>query len=106
MTAAMNASINLSVNDGWVAEFAKHRHNAFVIPHADPQLSEEQKDELEYQSLMHLLEQEVVAMYYDKPDQWLSISKNSMQEVVPYFESSRMASEYYNLMYNHPALLS
>jgi glycogen phosphorylase len=38
MTAAMNASVNLSTYDGWVCEFSKDSHNSFIIPPADPSL--------------------------------------------------------------------
>jgi starch phosphorylase len=32
MTAAMNGSVNLSTDDGWIPEFAKHGENSFVVP--------------------------------------------------------------------------
>jgi starch phosphorylase len=35
MTAAMNGSINLSIPDGWVPEFAQHGKNCFSIEPAD-----------------------------------------------------------------------
>ena len=35
MTAAMNGSVNLSTDDGWIPEFAKHGKNSYVIPAAD-----------------------------------------------------------------------
>jgi starch phosphorylase len=38
-------------------------------------------------------------MYYEHPEQWNSIVANSLQEVVPYFDSDRMADEYYQKLY-------
>ena len=35
MTASMNASVNLSTDDGWIPEFAKNGVNSFVVPKAD-----------------------------------------------------------------------
>ncbi|MEM9141435.1 MAG: alpha-glucan family phosphorylase, partial [Bacteroidota bacterium] len=32
MTAAMNGSINVTTNDGWIPEFAKNGKNSFVLP--------------------------------------------------------------------------
>lgn len=100
MTAAMNGSINLSIPDGWVPEFAKHGHNSFIIPTANELLAESSKDKLEASALLDLLEHEIIPMYYNKPDQWTSIMKNSMREVLPYFDAGRMADEYYDKMYN------
>lgn len=99
MTAAMNGSINLSIADGWVPEFAKHQHNSFIIPNADHQLLQEEKDKLEAKYLLDMLEDEIVPMYYDAPEKWLGIMKNSMREVLPQFDSARMAHEYYEKLY-------
>jgi glycogen phosphorylase len=99
MTAAMNASINLSIPDGWIPEFAKHGENSFIIPTANDLLTQESKDKLEANALLDLLEKEIIPMYYDKPDQWVKIMKNSMRDVLPFFDSGRMASEYYEKLY-------
>ncbi|MFZ5971099.1 MAG: alpha-glucan family phosphorylase [Bacteroidota bacterium] len=99
MTAAMNGSINLSIPDGWVPEFAKHKQNAFVIQPAADSLSQEEKDRQEAKTLLDLLEHEIIPMYYDAPDQWLKIMKASMTDVLPFFDSARMAQEYYERMY-------
>ncbi len=99
MTAAMNGSINLSIPDGWVPEFAKHKQNAFVIQPAADSLSQEEKDRQEAKTLLDLLEHEIIPMYYDAPDQWLKIMKASMTDVLPFFDSGRMAQEYYERMY-------
>lgn len=101
MTAAMNASINFSIADGWVPEFSKHGVNSFVIPHSDHTLPHDQQDEQDYNSLIKMLEEEVIPMYYDKPDKWTEIIKTSMKEVAPEFDSGRMADEYYREIYNN-----
>ncbi|PZR40580.1 MAG: alpha-glucan family phosphorylase [Azospira oryzae] len=99
MTAAMNASVNLSIADGWVPEFSKHGENAFVIPTADDALAQEEKDKIEANNLLDLLEHEIIPMYYDAPDQWMKIMKTSMTSVLPFFDSGRMADEYYAKLY-------
>ncbi|MDX2286275.1 MAG: alpha-glucan family phosphorylase [Bacteroidia bacterium] len=99
MTAAMNASVNVSINDGWVPEFARHGVNAFIIPEADVTASTDAQDDHDYKHLMRILEEEVIPMYYDQPDAWAAIVKQSMRDVVPQFESGRMAAEYYTRMY-------
>jgi starch phosphorylase len=99
MTAAMNGSVNFSINDGWVPEFEVHGHNAFVIPEADTSQPENVQDEQDYHQLMRILTSEIIPTYYEHPDQWMEIVKNSMQEVVPFFDSRRMAREYYERLY-------
>jgi glycogen phosphorylase len=100
MTAAMNGSINVSIPDGWVPEFAKHGKNAFIIDTANDQLIPESKDKIEGQALLDLLENEIIPMYYEQPDKWLKLMKTSMTDVLPQFDSGRMADEYYKILYS------
>lgn len=100
MTAAMNGSVNLSIPDGWVPEFASHGKNAFIIDTADDQLTPESKDKIEAQKLLDVLEKEIIPTYYDHPDKWQKIVATSMKDVLPFFDSGRMAQEYYERLYN------
>ncbi|EHQ31176.1 alpha-glucan family phosphorylase [Mucilaginibacter paludis] len=100
MTAAMNGSINLSMPDGWVPEFAVDNQNCFLIQPAADDLPEGEKDRQENDSLLSVLENTVVPLYYDNHQQWLSILKKAAHDVVPAFEAGRQAREYYDLMYN------
>src|SRR6478736_3955562 len=99
MTAAMNGSVNLSIPDGWVPEFAKHGKNSFIIGTADDSLSPEEKDKIEGKNLLDLLENEIIPTYYKAPAKWTKIMKASMSDVLPFFDSGRMADEYYERMY-------
>jgi starch phosphorylase len=99
MTAAMNGSINLSVNDGWIPEFAKHGHNAFVLPEENPLHPHSVQDDQDAMNLMQILETEVIPTYYNYPDQWIQVAFNAMNEVVPAFSSHRMAAAYYRELY-------
>ena len=100
MSAAMNGAINMSIPDGWFAEFAVDKTNSFVIPSADPALPDHQKDEEDANNLYNILEKEVIPMYYDYPESWLNIMKNSMRDITPRFDSERMAKEYYEQLYH------
>lgn len=102
MTAAMNGSINLSIPDGWVPEFSRHGKNSFIIETANDSLPAEERDKIEAQNLLNLLEHEIIPMYYDKPDQWLEVVKSSMIDVLPFFDAGRMADEYYKKLYHFP----
>ena len=99
MTAAMNGSVNVSIPDGWVPEFSKHGKNSFIIKTADESLSVEQRDRIEAENLLDVLEKEVIPTYYQTPEKWNKIVKTAMDEVVPFFDSARMAKEYYDKMY-------
>jgi starch phosphorylase len=99
MTAAMNGSINLSLPDGWVPEFAIDQKNCFVIQPADNNLPYDQKDNQEAENLMNTLENVVLPMYYQNQTEWLSIIKKAASDIVPAFDSGRMADEYYKKMY-------
>lgn len=99
MTAAMNGSVNLSTYDGWICEFAKDGVNSFLIPVADPELSWEERDRHDLLGFYRKMNEEVLPIYYDHPEKWDEIALRSMNDVVPYFDSDRMASEYYEVMY-------
>ena len=99
MTAAMNGSINVSMPDGWVPEFASNHKNCFIIPAASASANGEEQDNVESNNLYNLLEKDVIPVYYERPDQWLAILKQAITDVSVKFESHRMAHEYYELMY-------
>ncbi|WP_426058570.1 alpha-glucan family phosphorylase [Hymenobacter sp. B1770] len=99
MTAAMNASVNLSIADGWIPEFCRDGENGFLITHSDEHLPEEVKDDQEATDLLDVLENEVLPMYYDQPKSFLKVVKTAMKDVEPAFESGRMAREYYEQLY-------
>ena len=101
MTAAMNGAVNVSTDDGWIPEFARHGENAFIIPHADLSTDIQSQDDHDHEHLMDLLENTIIPLYYDQPDEWMRIVKNSMRDVAPAFDSKRMAHEYYEKMYNY-----
>jgi len=101
MTAAMNGSINLSIPDGWMPEFAKDGENCFVVNHVNPEgRTQEEIDTLEAANLYSVLENEVLPTYYDKPAKWSRIMMKAMADILPAFGSDRMAAEYYDKLYN------
>lgn len=99
MTAAMNASVNLSIPDGWVPEFAQHGKNSFIILPANDELPQDMKDKLEAENLYDVLETEIIPTYYKNQEKWKHIMKASMTDVLPFFDSGRMAKEYYEKLY-------
>jgi starch phosphorylase len=100
MTASMNGSIHLSMNDGWHPEFARHGKNSFTIPPCDPAIAIDDQDKHDNKALMDLLEEVILPTYYDRPREWVRIMKNAMTEVETQYDSGRMVHEYYTLMYD------
>jgi starch phosphorylase len=100
MAAAMLGSVNVSIPDGWVPEFAKHGKNCFSVDPADQQLDEKEKNRVEAARIYDVLENEVLPTYYGKPEKWFKIMTQAWMDVKEEFDSNRMAREYYEKMYN------
>ncbi|MDR0746667.1 MAG: alpha-glucan family phosphorylase [Helicobacteraceae bacterium] len=100
MTAGMNGSLHLSIPDGWHPEFAVHRRNSFTLPAVDPKLSIEEQDYIDNKNLMNMLEDEIIPMYYEHPDEWTQMIRTCIGDLIPAFDSGRMANEYYGKLYS------
>ncbi len=98
MSAVANACIHFSIDDGWHDEFYKDDINSFTIHHADTTLSTEEQDKKDYESMMNILEKEILPTYYDDEKKWVQIIQNGMDDI-RYFDSSRMVREYYEKVY-------
>ncbi|GAB5562974.1 MAG: alpha-glucan family phosphorylase [Winogradskyella sp.] len=99
MTAAMNGSVNVSINDGWIPEFQKHGKNCFVLPELDHNLPVWKQDNIDRDNLYDILENEVIPTYYNDPKKWQSIVFKGMDDVIPKFTSHRMADDYYQKLF-------
>ncbi len=97
MTAAMNASLNFSTFDGWICEFANEQ-NSFIVPVA-PAYPEWDRDNTDINNLLDALEYRILPMYYDQPAEWQKMVLQSMNDVNAFFDSDRMATEYYEKVY-------
>ena len=100
MSAAMNGSVNFSTFDGWICEFARHGENSFIVPTADyHEMNVQQQDQYDTDHLYDILENQILPMYYGEKESWRKVVQTGMRDVRFEFESNRMASEYYELMY-------
>ncbi|MDR2152403.1 MAG: alpha-glucan family phosphorylase [Helicobacteraceae bacterium] len=100
MTASMNGSLHLSIPDGWHPEFSIHRRNSFALPPVDPKLPVEEQDYIDNKNLMDMIEDEIIPLYYDHPDEWTRMIRTCIGDIIPAFDSGRMANEYYNKLYD------
>jgi starch phosphorylase len=103
MKAALNGSLNLSVLDGWWAEYADET-NGWTIPTAAANVSAEERDRIEAASLYELLEHHIVPSFYDRdesgvPQGWLSSVRHSLATLSPALSADRMLREYVTELY-------
>ncbi len=99
MTASMNASVNVSTYDGWIPEYVTDDVNGFIAPLVDQSLPHHEQDSLDMTNILDILESKIAPLYYNDQAKWIEIVKNSMKDVVPYFDSDRMAYQYYEKVY-------
>lgn len=100
MTAAMNGSVNVTINDGWIPEFEENGKNSFVLPELDHNLPVWDQDRIDAENLYKIIEEEVIPMYYETPKQWQEVVFKAMDDVIPAFTSARMADEYYKKLFD------
>jgi starch phosphorylase len=99
MSAAMNGAVNVAIPDGWYAEFAQDEKNGFVVPPSDHLLSDDLQDDLDSASLYQILENKAIPMYYHQPLNWAKIMQQAIQDILPGFDSNRLANAYYEELY-------
>lgn len=102
-----NGGINLSVLDGWWCE-AWNRNNGWAIGSEIDDGPKEVQDRVDAASLYSLLENQIVPLYYTKPDgvlplAWIQIMKESMRTVTPTFNTERMVRQYVENLYEPAA---
>lgn len=100
MTAGMNGGVNVSIFDGWICEFVKHGVNGYTVPATDMTLPTEKQDDIDAENILDVLEKEVIPAYYDAKGKWWEVVKTSVKDVLDFFESDRMADEYYKKLYD------
>ncbi len=94
---AMNGGLNLSVLDGWWLE-GYDGTNGFAVGNESGASENANIDKADADSLYSVIEDQVVASYYDRdnglPRKWIAMMKSSIASLVPEFNSDRMVEEY------------
>jgi starch phosphorylase len=103
MKSAPNAGINLSVLDGWWRE-GYNGNNGWAIGAEIDNGTVEFQNEVDANSLYQLLENQIIPLYYAKPDgklplAWLQLMRESIRSVTPVFNTQRMVQEYTERLY-------
>jgi starch phosphorylase len=103
MKTAPNGGLNLSVLDGWWCE-SYNGNNGWAIGADIQEGSVEFQNEVDTGSLYQLLENQIIPLYYAKPDgklplAWLQLMRESIRSVTPAFNTHRMVKEYTERLY-------
>ena len=101
--ALLNGALNFSVLDGWWAE-AYDGTNGFSIGNGTHHIYDVITDQRDQESLMDVLEHQVIPMYYDRdkyglPRTWVQYMKNSIATLAWRFSAHRMVADYVRLAY-------
>jgi phosphorylase/glycogen(starch) synthase len=101
--AVMNGTLHFSVLDGWWCE--GYRPNAgWALSEKQTYDNTEFQDELDAETIYHILENEVIPSFYDRnakgvPEKWVQFIKNSTAEIAPRFTMKRQLDDYKNKFY-------
>ncbi|MWB98643.1 alpha-glucan family phosphorylase [Agromyces seonyuensis] len=103
MKAAMNGALNLSILDGWWAEFSDGE-NGWAIPSADAAGDGDERDRIEAAALYDLLEHRVAPAFYDRgadglPGEWLGMVRHTLATLSADLGADRMVAEYTERLY-------
>lgn len=103
MKAALNGSLNLSILDGWWAEF-HDEHNGWAIPSADSAGDSAERDALEAAAMYDLIEHQIAPRFYDRgadgvPTAWVADIRHTLATLSPALSADRMVREYVERLY-------
>jgi starch phosphorylase len=99
----LNGGLNLSILDGWWAE-AYEGNNGFAIGDGETHSQEHILDQRDAESLIDVLRNEVIPLYYDRdrdglPRRWIQRIKNAIRTLGWRFSANRMVMDYVNHCY-------
>src|SRR4051812_37211288 len=102
-----NGGLNLSVLDGWWCE-SYNGNNGWAIGGEIKGGTVDFQSEVDASSLYQLLENQIIPLYYAKPDgklplAWLQLMRESIRTVTPVFNTHRMVKEYAERLYTPAA---
>jgi starch phosphorylase len=107
MKATLNGVLHLSVRDGWWYE-GYNGSNGWAIGESPDTSNSEEEDAADAEALYHLLEEEIVPLYYNRdrsgvPCGWIRLVKEAIRSIVPIFSARRMLKEYTERIYRTAA---
>jgi starch phosphorylase len=103
MKTPPNGGLNLSILDGWWCE-GFNGNNGWAIGAEINDGTVDFQSDVDSASLYQLLENQIIPLYYAKPDgklplAWLQLMRESIRSVTPVFNTHRMVKEYTERLY-------
>ncbi|MCZ7416424.1 MULTISPECIES: alpha-glucan family phosphorylase [unclassified Streptomyces] len=107
MKSALNGGLNLSVLDGWWDEWYESDFG-WAIPTADGPTADgpsddgpdaERRDAIEAAALYSALEEQVAPCFYDRPERWLEMVRQTLTRLGPKVLAGRMVRDYVQGLY-------
>ena len=100
--AELNGVLNFSVLDGWWYEGYKEGAG-WALTDKQTYTDHKYQDELDAATIYHMLENEIIPLYYDQtddvPKKWVQYIKNSVSKIAPEFTTKRMITDYLDRFY-------
>lgn len=108
--AEMNGVLNFSVLDGWWYEGYKEGAG-WALTDKRTYENQQYQDQLDALTIYHMLEDEIIPLYYAKNSkglspEWIQYIKTSMSEIAPDYTMKRMLDDYVERFYNKLATRS
>ena len=103
MKVVIHGGLNLSILDGWWPE-GYNGSNGWAIGSHDTDPDMDKQDEYDFNSLHQMLAERVIPEFYDRdelgiPRKWLKRIRNSMETLIPLYNTTRMVAEYVTKYY-------
>ncbi len=108
-----NGGLNFSVLDGWWIEAYEENHKAgwaigAELPESTTPPPPQIEDDVDVASMFHVLETQIIPLYYAKPDgklpvAWIQLMRESIRSITPVFNTDRMVKEYTERLYGPAA---
>jgi starch phosphorylase len=110
MKAALNGALNLSILDGWWAEWFDGQ-NGWAIPTADGVEDPDRRDDIEARGLYDLIEHKVAPTFYSVdheriPRRWVEMMRHTLITLGPKVLATRMVRDYVTTLYQPAAVAS
>ncbi len=101
MKASMNGVLNCSILDGWWPEACIDGINGWQIGDGFESENEQELDNHDRESLYNVMLNRVLPTYYDDPDKWEAMMRESIRTTKDKFAMKQMLNGYYTKLYRN-----
>jgi starch phosphorylase len=99
----IHGGLNFSILDGWWRE-GYEQNNGWAIGDDEQESNLDAQDEKDFENLYNVLAGQIIPEFFDRdshdiPRKWIQRIRNSMQSLVPVYNTDRMVAEYVKKYY-------